>query len=159
MYSSLASASKLLWRTNSFLGNRPVSAASFGSLHIVASFHLFFHHRHPRKMEFHCEFPCIHNKKQKYHNFLLHTLVSFWRVGFETLQCCGGMNLTFFGVQINLDLFHWWQVSFGKPFIEQSISHFWSPKIRYPAMLSFDLIDDLFGSQGESCFCGFVAWF
>ena len=29
--------------------------------HIVASFHLFLH---PRKMEFHCEFPCIHNKNK-----------------------------------------------------------------------------------------------
>ena len=26
-------------------------------------------------------------------------------------------------------------------------------------MLSFDFIDDLFGAQGESCFCGFVARF
>ena len=31
------------------------------------------------------------------------SLVSFWRVGFQTLhdQCCGGMNLTFFGSSNN----------------------------------------------------------
>ena len=56
---------------------------AFIRLHLVAFFHLFLHHQHPRKME-----------------------------------------LDIFGVQIILDLFHWCQVSFGKPFIEQSVSHF-----------------------------------
>ena len=47
-----------------FWGIDQLVLAWFGRLHIVASFHLFLHHQHPRKMEFHCEFPCIHNKNK-----------------------------------------------------------------------------------------------